>query len=49
MKTYRVVVFTPTGRLEFYDYKEFDTREAANNHMSNLQRKFNGHMAVVSK
>lgn len=49
MKTYRVAVFTPTGRLEFYDYKEFNTREEANDHLTNLQRKFNSHMAVISK
>ena len=46
---YRVAVFQPNGMLSFYDYKEFDTREAANTHMENVQRKYNAHMAVVKK
>lgn len=47
---YRVAVFTPTGRLEFYDCKEFNTRDEANGHLSMLQAKVPLlHMAVVKK
>lgn len=46
---YRVAVFQPNGMLDFWDYREFDTREAANTHMKNIQSKFNGHMVVVKK
>lgn len=46
---YRVAVFKPNGMLDFWDYREFDTREAANDHMKNIQCKYRGIMSVVKK
>lgn len=49
LSKYQVAVFQPNGMLEFWDSKEFDTREAANEHLSNIQSKYALHMAVVKR